>query len=420
MEIGPLLPPAAYRGSTFFIYRGAPRIGSPVHRGNAPEQSSRISFPPPSSSWSPNQTRVRKREEEVFSDDVRPEVECSDSSICATQQDSSASSGTTQITARTSEVAIERELCPATSSPEAAGGPERASIPASTVLSHRRKLMSTRPGQNGTVIRHGNTWRGRWLEDVAGQSKRIRRSILLGSCDSMTKPQARRKLREFLEKQGINDVNYLIPSETPALVFAQAADKWMAGRMTLLKPSTRRTMKSQIRKHLRPRLLNVGVDRINSDLVKDLVVEWNKQGLSRNTIKNLVVTLGLILGKTFGDVKLPKRVNAEEEARWFTQEQSQQIVSLSEGMYKVLFAVAAGTGMREGELFGLQVEDVDLANSLIHVRRSVWEGRQQSPKSRNAYRQVGIDAELVQMLRGYIGERATGYLFRSRRCLDRS
>jgi integrase len=173
-------------------------------------------------------------------------------------------------------------------------------------------------------------------------------------------------------------------------------------------------MKSQIRKHLRPRLLNVGVDRINSDLVKDLVVEWNKQGLSRNTIKNLVVTLGLILGKTFGDVKLPKRVNAEEEARWFTQEQSQQIVSLSEGMYKVLFAVAAGTGMREGELFGLQVEDVDLANFLIHVRRSVWEGRQQSPKSRNAYRQVGIDAELVQMLRGYIGERATGYLFRSR------
>jgi len=82
-------------------------------------------------------------------------------------------------------------------------------------------------------------------------------------------------------------------------------------------------------------------------------------------------------------------------------------------MYKVLFAVAAGTGMRAGELFGLKVEDVDFANSLIHVRRSVWEGSEQSPKTKNAYRKVGIDAGLVQMLRGYLGERKTGFVFQS-------
>jgi integrase len=273
--------------------------------------------------------------------------------------------------------------------------------------------MSRRPGQNGTVIQHGNTWRGRWLEDVAGQSKRIRRSILLGSCDSMTKPQARRKLREFLEKQGINDVNYLIPPETPVLVFGQAADKWMKGSMTLLKPSTQRNMRSQIRKYLRPRLLNTAVDRIDSEIVRDLVIEWHSQGCGRATIRNLVGTLGLILGKQFKGVKLPKQVDARFEARWFTWEQIQQIIALSEGMCKVLFAVAAGTGMRAGELFGLRVEDVDLANSLIHVRRSVWEGNQQSPKTKNAYRKVGIDSGLVQMLAEYLGERKTGFVFQS-------
>ena len=165
--------------------------------------------------------------------------------------------------------------------------------------------------------------------------------------------------------------------------------------MTLLKPSTQRNMRSQIRKYLRPRLLNTAVDRIDSDLVRELVIEWHSQGCGRATIRNLVVTLGLILGKRFKGVKLPKQVDAQEEARWFTQEQSQQIVALSEGMHKVLFAVAAGTGMRAGELFGLKIEDVDLSNSLIHVRRSVWEGNQQAPKTKNAYRKVGIDAELA-------------------------
>jgi integrase len=132
-------------------------------------------------------------------------------------------------------------------------------------------------------------------------------------------------------------------------------------------------------------------------MVNLLVVEWHAQGCGRPTIRNLVGTLGLVLGKSFKGIKLPKQVEARQEARWFTQEQVQQIVALSEGMYKILFAVAAGTGMRAGELFGLKVEDVDLANSLIHVRRSVWEGSQQAPKTKNAYRKVGIDAELVRM-----------------------
>jgi integrase len=83
----------------------------------------------------------------------------------------------------------------------------------------------------------------------------------------------------------------------------------------------------------------------------------------------------------------------------------------AEGKYKALFATAAGTGMRAGELFGLEVQDVDLNAGIIHVRRSVWEGSKQSPKTKNAYRKVGIDANLVKLLAGHIGDRKQGYLF---------
>ena len=51
---------------------------------------------------------------------------------------------------------------------------------------------------------------------------------------------------------------------------------------------------------------------------------------------------------------------------------------------------------------GLRVEDVDLNGSIISVRRSAWEGGEQTPKTKNAVRKIGIDAELVSILREHM------------------
>jgi hypothetical protein len=40
---------------------------------------------------------------------------------------------------------------------------------------------------------------------------------------------------------------------------------------------------------------------------------------------------------------------------------------------------------------GLRVVDVDLNGSIISVRRSAWEGGEQTPKTKNAVRKIGID-----------------------------
>jgi len=62
------------------------------------------------------------------------------------------------------------------------------------------------------------------------------------------------------------------------------------------------------------------------------------------------------------------------------------IIEHSQGLYKVLYALASETGMRAGELYGLELTDIDWIRSRIHVRRSVFDGETQSPKSKNAYR----------------------------------
>jgi hypothetical protein len=140
--------------------------------------------------------------------------------------------------------------------------------------------MTRRSGQNGTVVRHGNKWRGRFLVDVEGQAKRKLCNVLLGDCDTMTKPEAKRKLREYIEGLGINEMHYQIPGDAPALTFELAADRYIATALTLLKPSSRSTRESHI-KVLKARLGQRGVDTITDETVAELIVEWNGEGLSR-------------------------------------------------------------------------------------------------------------------------------------------
>jgi integrase len=90
------------------------------------------------------------------------------------------------------------------------------------------------------------------------------------------------------------------------------------------------------------------------------------------------------------------------------------IAATKDAQSNALFATAAGTGMRSGELCGLRAEDVDLDNGIISVRRSAWEGGEQTPKTKNAVRKIGIDAELVRILRKHIAQRKIGYVFQAR------
>lgn len=282
--------------------------------------------------------------------------------------------------------------------------------------------MSARPGQEGSVHESRDKWIGQWLEDVPGQERRVRKSLTLGSSSALTKSQARRMLKEHLIKLRVNTGEFLERSLRPSdsiFTFTQAADKYVDGRLQDLKPSTRRTNKYHLRVYLRPRFGKLSLEEITADTVNEAVRAWAREDLSHNTLRNLVNTLRSVTGKDFGKaVKYPSQIqviNEDAEAPCFTPKQMAKIIAAARTpQMRAFFATAAGTGMRSGELCGLRIEDVDLDKGIISVRRSTWEGAEQSPKTRNAVRKVGIDAELVRILRGHIGQRTFGYVFQAR------
>jgi integrase len=275
----------------------------------------------------------------------------------------------------------------------------------------RSKSMSRRIGQNGTVEVRNGAYRGRWFEDVAGQSQRVKRSVVLGFVKEMRKSEARRKLRSIIEATGANSPSYVIPSSD---LFAKRVAWWEENYLCRQKPSTQRTLKYHVRKYLLPKWSRHPVDCIMAERVNEWIGELSH--LSPMSQKHIVTTLCLILGRWFGRKKISYASVKEEpqEAVCYTPDEMSSIISKAQGMWKVLFATAAETGARAGELYGLEVADIDFARSIIHVRRSVWEGQKQSTKSRNANRAIDVQPCLITMLKDYLNERQEGLVFSSK------
>jgi len=276
--------------------------------------------------------------------------------------------------------------------------------------------MTQRSGQSGTVVAKGGMWHGRYYEDVCGQFKRKRKSVPIGLKDQMTKPEARRKLRAMLEELGVNTSAHLERSLKPVQTFSQYADWWEKNIQAMHQPSSRNSSHYILKKHLRPRFGPMPMDSITQESVQEWVADLQHEGkLKPRSIKNVWKVLRLVLGKQRvkdWSIRLPK--NPKKEQRWFTPEEMLKVIDGAWGQYKHVFQLAWATGMRSGEVFGLKVEDLDLENAIVHVRRSAWQHLEVTPKTDAGHRDVDIDEATVKMLKEHLGERATGLVFPSR------
>jgi integrase len=70
-----------------------------------------------------------------------------------------------------------------------------------------------------------------------------------------------------------------------------------------------------------------------------------------------------------------------------------------QNFYRIAFRTDIETGLRAGELWGLQWSDIDWENGRIHVRRSLWRGNLQIPKTNSAVRKVDISGSLLHELK---------------------
>ena len=305
--------------------------------------------------------------------------------------------------------------------------------PATTEQRRRGKSMSRRSGQAGTIVKEGGWYRVRFRLDVPGRYERVQKSVKICPVSGpalLTKSERERRKVEIVNSFGANSPEqFRKVVEGPAgVTFKEQAKVWLSDVQTRkrkpVKPATARGWQSYLDKWLYPAIGNMLIAEVNNSALREVVKRLDEVGLRPKSIRNIIQVVPMVVASTVdrdGEDLHPRRWNYDfadvpviesQHTPMFTGEEITRLVAKAEKQERVIYVLFAASGLRAGELFGLEVKHFN--GDAVTVAQSVWEGRVQTPKTVNAFRQVDLHPAVAVMLRDFVGDRKQGFIFQTR------
>lgn len=217
----------------------------------------------------------------------------------------------------------------------------------------------------------GDRWLVRWRDQTGQQCKR-----------SFAKKNGRdpETCAEAFDAQRIADEargEWIDPrlGRTPLCDYAPI---WMKSR--LHRPVTAETYELHIKNHVLPVLGNLGLAAIRPTAVQQWVKDLQSvKGLAPRTIETIYVIFASIMRGAVRDGYIRKTpcvdIRLPEVTKTLVQLLTpQQVIALAGAMpkrYALLVLLGAGTGLRQGEAFGLAMNRIDPAAGLITIDQQV-------------------------------------------------
>lgn len=213
--------------------------------------------------------------------------------------------------------------------------------------------------------------------------------------------------REY-EQQAIKDLlaDHAAGRKGRAPKFAAFVDEYLRHAAAENRASTYLAAQQICRDHLCPALGRLPLDEIDEEQIDRLrasLLLARSAQTARNVLSILrrILSLAVEWGRLARapKVRMP-RVPPADFDHLSIEETAQLLAGAREATpeWADLFLLAARTGMRAGELRGLQWADVDLGSHRLTVRRSVVGDRVQPPKG-GRVRHLSLPADAVEMLR---------------------
>jgi integrase len=213
------------------------------------------------------------------------------------------------------------------------------------------------------------------------------------------------------------------------MTVAELIKKWKENYLAVqqqlgrLKPSTMRSYQSNLDGHIAPFFGAMLLAEVTLTSVQEFIKTLLGKGLSAKTIGNVIVILKEVFKHAVqwghldaNPVQYVERPRGEDkEMDVLTPEEIRRLLDAQEEPLRTLLLTAVLTGMRQGELFGLQWEDIDFARHQVHVRRSLWHGTLGTPKTRRSRRAIDMPSTLEQALRELSTHRHSEFVFCSER-----
>jgi integrase len=263
----------------------------------------------------------------------------------------------------------------------------------------------------GVLVKPDKYKPGRWWVRVNHQGKRK-------SLSFTSREAAKRVAGEIERRLKLGELG-LGPAPTVP-TFAAYADSWIGGAETRLRPATLDQVRTRLKRVL-PVIGALSLTAITRQNIRDLVSVIQAQGsrrtkgkpIARPTLRAILGCVSVILGQAVEDGVIPSNPcqrlgkllppsspDAEAEIEVFTPRELTRLVAVAEQDFPENYPFVltlARTGIRLGEAVGLEWRDVDFAQRVLAIRRSVREGRVSLPKNGKT-RRVDMSPQLAACL----------------------
>jgi integrase len=224
-----------------------------------------------------------------------------------------------------------------------------------------------------------------------------------------TKKQADTALAEF-----VSEVTQGTVPLKRSITLAEYLDRWIEHITPTRSPTTIRGYKFKL-KRITEKLGPIRLDRLTSQHLDRTYRIWLDEGLDPSTVHHLHRVLSAALRQavkwgllattpTSRSTPPSRRVKSHEVP---TPDVVRVLISKAEERRQPVFAaaiaIAATTGLRRGELAGLQWTDIDLESGRLYVRRSIKNDLDGSwiagPTKTHQMRRIALDAFTLTVLR---------------------
>ena len=200
--------------------------------------------------------------------------------------------------------------------------------------------------------------------------KQIQRSI-----SGKTQKEVAQRAREMAVE--VDQGTYKAPSK---MTLGEWLDIWLKEYLGSVKPKTLESYQCQIENHIRPQLGSIKLDTLSTHAIQHFCNSLTDSGLSPKTVKIVHGVLHKALQQAVAisylrfnpsDACILPRIERKELKPLDDNAIHQFMVAVKGHPYELLFLVTLFTGMRQGEVLGLEWQDVDFEHGTLLIRRQL-------------------------------------------------
>lgn len=241
-----------------------------------------------------------------------------------------------------------------------------------------------------------NYWYAQWREDGKPRSKE------LGLCSKVSRTEAEAKLAQILYAQNLQAGQFV----TPIYTFGQFIEVvYLPVYRRKWKPSTAVTEENRIKVNLLPDLAPLLMTEITRGALQQLLdTKATTHATSMvahlrfrlRSIFELAMSEGVVDRNPATTLYTPRQCQPSRPRDVMTIDEATRMIDALDLREKLIARLATWEGMRPGEILALQIGDVD--GSSVWVRRRLYRGQIDTPKTKRSYRQVALSLGTMNLL----------------------